>query len=95
MPKYLDVSEELRGEVNTFLDAFVKEDDLGRFDPRPTAAVKLGHIINLAIRACPRGVQHTVRRNIVATALKDYCKVDMHECVGDRGTYHKIEIAPK
>lgn len=97
MPKYLDVSEDLRTEVNNFLNAFIRPDDLGRFDDRPRAAVALGYIINLAIRACPRGVQHTVRKNIVATAVKDYCNVAMHECFDEKSgrSYNKIEITSK
>lgn len=97
MPRYLDVSEDLRKEVNNFLDTFVRPDDLGRFDPQPRAAVALGYIINLAIRACPRGVQHTVRKNIVATALKDHCNVSMSECFDEKSgqSYNKIEITSK
>jgi len=60
-------------------------------------ANKIGHIINLAIRACPRGVQHTVRLNIVREAVGKYCKVTMTEEVDERTqrTYHKIHITPR
>lgn len=48
---YLETAEELRQEVEVYLDTYCGEDQVHE------AAVKIGHIINLAIRACPRGVQ--------------------------------------
>lgn len=88
---YLETAEELRQEVEVYLDTYCGEDQVHE------AAVKIGHIINLAIRACPRGVQHTVRKNIVATAVKDYCRVSMTECTDERTgrSYHKINIEPR
>jgi hypothetical protein len=58
-------------------------------------AEKLGFVVNLAVRACPRGVQHTVRRNIVSKAVQDYCYVSMSEVEDNGRTFHKISISSK
>lgn len=60
-------------------------------------AKRIGYIVNLAIRACPRGVQGTVRKNIVQEAVKDYCHVTMTRETDERTgrEYNKIHITSK
>jgi len=86
MPRYLELAEDLRKEVNTLVAT-----NPG-LDP-----VALGHIINLAVRCSPHGIQHTVRKNIVETAMRDHCRVTMTELPktrfpDDDGSYWKINI---
>ena len=96
MARYMETAADLAKEVNSLL-----EDE--RLIPQSDEAIKnivsqkIGHIINLAIRACPRGVQHTVRLNIVREAVGKYCKVTMTEEVDERTqrTFHKIHITPR
>jgi len=94
MARYLETAEELRKEVNALIDRVNNMG--GELD-----VVKLGHIINLAVRCSPRGVQHTVRKNIVATAMADHCRVTMTEMPksgrfdDDEGSYWRINIEAK
>jgi aminoglycoside phosphotransferase len=108
MARYMETADELRKEVESFVKIFIEGEPLTQqvgeeqvpVDPqdrRNVAAQRLGHIVNLAIRACPRGVQHTVRLNIVREAVGRYCKVTMTEETDERTgrSYHKIHIQPR
>jgi len=85
MAKYLDTARQLQDLV----EAFAVQKGLENAD-----VAKIGEMINLAIRCCPRGVQHTVRKNIVDVAVGKFCHVSMHEVQGERGSFHAIEITP-
>lgn len=87
MARYLDTAKQL----NDLVEAFAAQKNLNNAD-----VARIGEIINLAIRCCPRGVQHTVRKNIVETAIGKRCFVSMTEVVEspDR-SYHRIEITPR
>ena len=100
MARYMETAAQLRKEVESFINLYVKVDsalptmseELAR-----EAAVKLGHIVNLAVRCNPRQAQGTVRKNIVQEAVKAYCNVTMtreHDEATDR-EYNKIHITPK
>lgn len=94
MARYMETAADLAKEVEAFINGMhydYTESEL------KSIAGKLGHIINLAIRACPRGVQHTVRLNIVREAVGKYCRVTMTEELDERTqrTYHKIHIEPR
>lgn len=103
MPRYMETAEELRSEVNQFLrivesymvDAGLPSDSVQ--GALTEAAVHMGRIVNLAVRCSPRAVQHTVRKNIVQKAVRDYCRVGMAEVVDSETgrTFHKIDIVPK
>lgn len=90
MTRYMETAEQLKKEVEGFLADWVA------YNPKE-ASIQLGHIINLAVRCSPRGVQGTVRKNIVAKAVEKYCRVTM-----DRGhdeetgnSYNRINIKPR
>jgi hypothetical protein len=93
MARYMETADDLRKEVETLVNAL----EVGWCVPPDAIAQKIGHMINLAIRACPRGVQHTVRLNIVKEAVGRYCKVTMTEETDERTgrSYHKIHIQPR
>lgn len=101
MAHYLEVADELRKEVESFVEDITNQSDDGDgnigMSPESAFAKRLGHIINLAIRCCPRGVQHTVRKNIVEKAVGKYCRVHMTEETDERtgNTFHKIHIEPR
>lgn len=63
MTRYLEVAGQAKQLVQDLV-AMVSE------DARPAAAELVARIVNLAVRACPRGVQHTVRFNIVSTMVR-------------------------
>jgi hypothetical protein len=92
MARYLQVAEELRKEVESFMESFL---DVKK--PDGPAAVALGHIINLAVRCNPRQAQGTVRKNIVQTAMRNYCRVTMDRLTDPKTgrSYNKISIASK
>ena len=89
MAKYLEFARELRNSVDVFLGMWVDESD------RNVAAVALGHIINSAVLCNPRKPQHTVRKNIVETAMEGQAVfVSMKEETSENGyTYHKLSVA--
>ena len=93
MARYMETAADLAKEVEALLAecAVCEGEKVGAITQR------VGHIINLAIRACPRGVQHTVRLNIVREAVGKYCRVTMTEEMDERTqrTYHKIHISPR
>lgn len=93
MSWYMETAGDLRKEVNHFLRYLFGETPISREE----TAQKIGHIVNLTIRACPRGVQHTIRKNIVQEAVRDFCHVSMTEETDEHTgrTYHKIHIIPK
>ena len=105
MARYMEIAGDLRKEVESFVEGNLLDLHPGLESGDPCGrdsqlinqmVVQIGHIINLSIRACPRGVQHTVRLNIVKEAVGRYCKVTMTEEVGNQGaTYHKIHIEPR
>lgn len=70
---YLQTAEELRKAVVSFMAHLDGADDSEKKD----AVVEIGHIINLAVRCSPRPVQGTCRKNIVSTAMRDFCRVTM------------------
>lgn len=108
MARYMQVASELRKEVESFVNVFVKGEPLTHevagqpvaIDPQDRvneAARQLGYIINLAVRCAPRAVQSTVRKNIVQEAVGRYCDVTMtqeEDKVTGR-TYNKIHITSK
>lgn len=105
MARYMETAADLAKEVDSLMkditdlyfgDALDLDDEEAEQNTFATAR-QIGHIINLAIRACPRGVQHTVRLNIVREAVGKYCKVSMTEEVDERTqrTFHKIHIVPR
>jgi hypothetical protein len=91
MSRYMETANELRKNVEAFMKVFVEDADVN------AAAVQLGYIINLAVRCSPRPVQGTVRKNIVAEAMKSYCKVTMTKEYDEiRETeYNKIHITAR
>lgn len=93
MARYMETAADLAKEVEALLAecAVCESEKVGAITQR------VGHIINLSIRACPRGVQHTVRLNIVREAVGKYCRVTMTEELDERTqrTYHKIHIEPR
>jgi hypothetical protein len=102
----MEVAEDLGKEVESFVEGNLLQLHPGLEDGDPCGrdtllinqmVVQLGHIINLAIRCSPRGVQHTVRLNIVKEAVGKYCRVTMTEETDERTqrTYHKIHITPR
>lgn len=98
MSRYLETAAKLKDEINAFMQQFVN--DIDQMEPQKfmeEAAVALGHIINLAVRCNPRQSQGTVRKNIVATAMKDYCNVSMTRETDERTgrEFNKIHIEAK
>lgn len=87
MARYLKTVEQLKNEVNDFI--------LNHVIFKEQAVVQLGHIINLAVRSCPRPTQGTVRKNIVGGAMKDHCNVTMEKCTDGDKTFNKINIKVK
>lgn len=85
MARYLETA----GKLRDLIEAFVAQHNLDN-----SAVAKIGEMVNLAVRCAPRGVQHTVRQNIVKTAVGRHCHVSMREVQGDRGSFHAIEIIP-
>ena len=96
MARYLEMAAELRKDVNILLEQVFEHGDWLPME-KDELATKLGHIINLAVRCNPRQPQGTVRKNIVATAMKDYCKVTMTQETDERTgrEYNKIHIVPR
>lgn len=109
MARYLETAGELRKEVENLVEVFIsgkgplthevngEQVPVDYQDRVGMATRQIGHIINLAIRCCPRGVQHTVRKNIVEKAVGKYCRVRMTEETDERtgNTFHKIHIEPR
>ena len=105
MAQYMEIASDLRKEVESFVEGNLLDlrpglesgDPCGRDSQLINQmVVQIGHMINLAIRACPRGVQHTVRLNIVKEAVGRYCQVTMTEESSLLGNiYHKIHITPR
>lgn len=96
--RYLETARQLKGEVDTFMERFVGDLDVGDLEGfKRQASVALGHIINLAVRCNPRQSQGTVRKNIVATAMEDHCKVTMTRERDERTgkEFNKIHISAK
>lgn len=88
MAKYVQTAQELQQKV----------EQLGqRFNMTNADIAEVGHIVNLAIRCCPRGVQHTVRKNIVDIVTQGRCNVSMTEVTDPKTgySYHKIDITPR
>lgn len=96
MARYMETAAELRKEVQSLMEDnhLIPQKD----EPlKQVVAQKIAHIINLAIRSCPRGVMGTVRKNIVQEAVRDYCRVSMTKETDERTgrEYNKIHISPK
>lgn len=83
--------EKIAADMRTKVIALAK-----RCEMSPTDVADLAYIINLAVRCAPRAVHSTVRRNIVAMAVKDYCRVDMLEEYDalTKKKFHRIRIQP-
>jgi len=81
---------ELAQQINQKVQELVARRNLTNSD-----VADIGHIVNLAVRSAPRGVQHTVREGVVAGAVKGFCRVTMTE-VREPGKdpYHVIDIQP-
>ena len=97
MAKYLETAEDLRKAVNAFLETHCENDGQGI---SPGAGVELGHIVNLAVLTVecnPRQSQGVVRENIVATAMKNHCKVTMTKVMDEKTKreYNRINIVAK
>jgi len=95
MAYYMEKANRLRMEVEDLMDKFRL---LGiTQEMSDDYAVRLAHIISSAVLCNPRAPQGTVRKNIVAEAMKKYCTVTMtKEPREDDATKHfnKIHIHP-
>ena len=96
MARYMEMATNLQEEVNKFMDAYVRRDGITEQETFE-AGVQMGHIVNLAVRCNPRPSQGTVRRNIVAKAVENYCLVLMNKETDEKTgrEYNKISIMPK
>lgn len=97
MVRYLEVAEQLKEKVNQFVETYLPRGTPTMYEIDPIALEALGHIINLAVRCNPRQPQGTVRKNIVAKAMENYCDVYMtRELDDDSGhEYNLIHIHTK
>jgi len=97
MSRYLETAESLGERVRAFLDLINRVTVPIPTNKEPEVAVALGHLINLAVRCNPRQAQGTVRKNIVAVAMRGLCKVTMTKETDEKTgrTYNKIHIHPK
>lgn len=95
MARYLETARELQTQVDDLMD-YLQSLESPEMDA-PAVAVKLGHIVNLSVRCNPRQPQGTVRKNIVQTAMENWCNVSMTKEVAESGTYsyNKIHISAK
>lgn len=87
MARYLETARKLHDAI----EKFAKRLNLTNED-----IADLGLIANLAVRCCPRACQSTVRRNIIAEAVKGHCNVSMNK-VRDEKTgfeFNAISIIP-
>lgn len=87
MAKYLETAAKLRKEIDDFVQAY---------GIPPEGLVQLGYIVNLAVRCAPRPVQGTVRKNIVAEAVRSHpLRVTMSKAVDPISCreFNKIDIA--
>lgn len=92
MARYLETARELGKDVESLIEYLtLPEPDMEQ------VAVKIAHIVNLSVRCSPRGVQGTVRKNIVQEAVRKYCRVSMTKETDERTgrSYNKIHISPK
>lgn len=87
MPRYLETAKQLHGAIEKLAT---------RLNLTNEDIAEIGLIANLAVRCCPRACQSTVRRNIIAEALRDRCNVRMNvvtdEITGK--TFNAISISP-
>ena len=90
MASYMERAEDLKELVDQFL-----VDHVGFGHGK--AAIALGHIVNLAVRCNPRQLQGTVRKNIVAKAMEEYCNVTMSRKLDEISgrAYNLITIVAK
>lgn len=94
MPRYLKVAEEgqkFAEDIMTLIKGPMGEQEYAQ------VAELIARIANMAVRACPRGVQHTVRLNIVKTVCaKLPVRVSMVEKQDERTkrTYHALVTQP-
>lgn len=68
MARYHQIAQQINAEVQKF----AQRHNLTNGD-----VAQIGHIVNLAVRACPRACQHTVRQGIVQGAIDGFCRVTM------------------
>lgn len=89
MSRYLETAAQIKPLVQQVLD-HVPEDS----GAHPVVAELIARIVNLAVKACPRGVQHTVRLNIVRAAVQGLglVKVGMEDRQDEKTgrTYHAL-----
>jgi hypothetical protein len=88
MARYLETAK----EANAIVERLHHE---LRFTP--TQLEDLAHLVNLTVRCSPRGVQGTVRKNIVQAAMGKHCRVSMTREVDEKTgrEYNKIHIVAK
>jgi len=93
----METAKDLRREVESLLSSIEALTDKPRDTWEGILGVKLGHIVNLSIRCSPRGVQGTVRKNIVEEATRSVYNVHMTKEVDERTgrDYNKIHITAK
>ncbi len=97
MARCLETAEQLRKEVESFITTELTGTRTHEGPEVNQVAARLGHIVNLAVRCNPRQSQGTVRKNIVAIAMRDYCKVTMTRETDEITGYefNQICIRPK
>lgn len=91
MSRYLEVAAQITPLARELESFIVTEVD------KPQVAELIARIVNLAVRACPRGVQHTVRLNIVRAAVKGLpVRVGMEARTDEKTgrVYHALTTLP-
>ncbi len=91
MSRYLEVAAQITPLARELESFIVAEGD------KPQVAELIARIVNLAVRSCPRGVQHTVRLNIVRAAVQGLpVKVGMEARTDEKTgrVYHALTTVP-
>lgn len=94
MPRYLEVAKEgqkFAEDIMTIIRGPMGEQEYAQ------VAELVARVANMAVRACPRGVQHTVRLNIVRTICANLpVRVSMVEKKDERTgrTYNALTTQP-
>ncbi len=91
MSRYLEVAAEANKLAANLMEFIHEEAD------RPVVAELVARIVNLAVRSCPRGVQHTVRLNIVRAAVQGLpVRVGMEARTDEKTgrVYHALTTVP-
>lgn len=94
MARYLEVAKEANDVAKALMDTI--RGPLGEPEYAYVANL-LARLVNLSVRCAPRGVQHTVRLNIVREAVRGLpVKVWMEEKTDERTgrSYHVLVTQP-